>query len=123
MDRRTELRRTARVKAYLCRSGSPPVRCETTNISASGVHVQTVSRRGAFALREGETLSLFITLDFSPVVKAYHRRATVTHRTEHGFGLRTYRINPPASPTGRMPIRVDNTARERVIWLFNRRRT
>lgn len=117
------MRRTARVKAYLCRSGLPPVRCETTNISASGVHVQTTSRDGGFTLREGETLSLFITLDFSPVVKAYHRRATVTHRTDNGFGLRTYRINPPAPPVGRIPMRVDGTARERVIWLFNRRRT
>ena len=91
LERRSEIRRRARVTAYLCRSGRRPVRCETINISASGILVRP---KGLVIPRRGEMVSLVIALEFNRVIKTYRRWARVAHRSPGGLGMRTFKDKP-----------------------------
>ncbi len=90
MERRREIRRGARVTAYVYATGGHPVRCETLNLSAGGVFLSAPR----LPLHPGEVVALVFTLEFDRVVRTYRRWARVAHCREEGVGVRLYRERP-----------------------------
>ncbi len=90
MERRSEIRRGARVTAYLYGTGRRPVRCETGDLSAGGVFLHAPGLRA----QPGDIMPLVFTLEFDRVVRTYRRWARVAHCREDGIGVQLYRQRP-----------------------------
>jgi len=96
IERRTEQRKPAEVKAYLQLRGRAPAACETINISLSGALVKPRGRQ----VRIGERVSLVVAFTHGKIVRTYYRKAIVVHISGAGVGLRTYRQRKVPQDTG-----------------------
>lgn len=87
IERRGEIRREARVVAYLGLKGKSPIRCKTIDLSASGALVKTPGR----ILEYGERVKLIIALNFGKLVNTYHLNGIVVRVSNSSVALRTFR--------------------------------
>ena len=90
MERRTSIRRGARVTAYICREGRSRVRTQARDLSAEGAFLCTDGNQ----VHPGELVALVFTLEFDRVVRTYRRWARVAHCREDGIGVQLYRQRP-----------------------------
>ena len=83
MERRLTTRHRARTTVYLLLPGRKRRLCKASNLSASGVFVET----GDLGLRRGQTVELAFAISLGTVTKIHRRTAVVAHSSGGGTGL------------------------------------
>jgi hypothetical protein len=84
VERRLTTRHRARTTVYLLLPGKHRRLCRASNLSASGVFVET----GDLGLRRGQTVELAFAISLGTVTKLHRRTAVVAHISRGGTGLR-----------------------------------
>jgi len=84
VERRLTTRHRARTTVYLLLPGRHRRLCRASNLSASGVFVET----GDLGLRRGQTVELAFAISLGTVTKLHRRTAVVAHISRGGTGLR-----------------------------------
>jgi hypothetical protein len=84
VERRLTTRHRARTTVYLLLPGRHRRLCRASNLSASGVFVETVD----LGLRRGQTVELAFAISLGTVTKLHRRTAVVAHISRGGTGLR-----------------------------------
>jgi hypothetical protein len=84
VERRLTTRHRARTTVYLLLPGKPRRLCRASNLSASGVFVET----GDLGLQRGQSVELAFAISLGKVTKIHRRTAVVAHISRGGTGLR-----------------------------------
>jgi hypothetical protein len=83
VERRLTTRHRARTTVYVLLPGPRRRLCRASNLSASGVFVET----GDLGLRRGQTVELAFAISLGTVTKIHRRTAVVAHISRGGTGL------------------------------------
>ena len=83
VERRLTTRHRARTTVYLLLPGRRRRLCRASNLSASGVFVETAD----LGLRRGQTVELAFAISLGIVTKIHRRTAVVAHISRGGTGL------------------------------------
>jgi hypothetical protein len=83
VERRITTRHRARTTVYVLLPGRKRRLCRASNLSASGVFVET----GDMGLRKGQTVDLAFAISLGVVTKIHRRTAVVAHISRGGTGL------------------------------------
>ena len=83
MERRLTTRHRARTTDYELQPGHTRRLCRASNLSASGVFVETCD----MGLRKGQTVNLAFAISLGVVTKIHRRTAIVAHISRGGTGL------------------------------------
>ena len=83
VERRLTTRHRARTTVYVLLPGPRRRLCRASNLSASGVFVET----GNLGLRRGQSVELAFAISLGTVTKIHRRTAVVAHISRGGTGL------------------------------------
>lgn len=83
MERRLHTRHRARTVVYVLVPGRPGKLCRASNLSASGVFIETSN----LGLKKGATVRLAFAINLGVVTKIHRRSAIVAHVSKGGTGL------------------------------------
>ena len=83
MERRLTTRHRAKTTVYVLLPGSRRRLCRASNLSASGVFLET----GNMGLRTGQTVEIAFAIRLGIVTKIHRRSAVVAHVSNGGTGL------------------------------------
>ncbi len=87
MERRLNTRYRGSGTVYISTSGHGPKRFDIGNLSARGVFVLS----DGYALPLDTAVDLVFVVNIGKVIKIYHRKAIVAHRSRHGMGMLLHR--------------------------------
>jgi hypothetical protein len=87
MERRLNTRYRGTGCVYVALRGQKPRRFRIGNLSARGVFVESPS----FSLPLDTAVDLVFVVSIGKIVKIYHRKAIVAHRSKRGMGMLLHR--------------------------------
>jgi len=87
MERRLNNRYRGSGRVYICTSGQGPKRLDIGNLSARGVFVES----SGYSLPLDTAVDLVFVVKLGSVIKIYHRKAIVAHRSTVGMGMLLHR--------------------------------